>query len=85
MSDKCAEGVEGCPCRTSHKHAKSERPDAAPPTLDDILRWLVKEAAHWEGARPEGLDIQRRYQTNLVWHRLTEWRDTGTEPNHGLE
>ncbi|KKL96922.1 hypothetical protein LCGC14_1839580, partial [marine sediment metagenome] len=31
MSDKCSEGVKGCPCRTSHKHAKGKRPDAAPP------------------------------------------------------
>jgi hypothetical protein len=25
------------------------------------------------------------YQTNLIWQRLTKWRDTGEEPPHGLE
>ncbi len=50
------------------------------PTLDDILRWLSAEAEWWARAR----DGSRRYQTNLVWHRLTEWRDTGKEPKHGL-
>ena len=31
LVERCAEGVEGCPCRVSHKHAKGERPDVAPP------------------------------------------------------
>ncbi|KKL46362.1 hypothetical protein LCGC14_2346290, partial [marine sediment metagenome] len=61
-------------------------PDAAPPTLDDILGWLSAEAEWWAGDRNcrAELTSTRRFQTNLVWQRLTEWRDTGKEPVHGL-
>ena len=65
----------------------TEGPDAAPPTLDDILQWLSAEAEWWVGDRELRGELAntRRFQTNLVWHRLTEWRDTGKEPKHGLE
>jgi hypothetical protein len=67
-----------------------DRATAEAPTLDDILHWLSAEAAHWDKLRAAkdvlGRDAAyRMYQTNLIWHRLDEWRDTGTEPNHGLK
>ncbi len=60
--------------------------DAAPPTLDDILGWLSAEAEWWTGDRNcrAELTSTRRFQTNLVWASLTQWRDTGKEPRHGL-
>ena len=56
------------------------------PTLADILSWLSAEGEWWvRGRRQESTEGRtRRYQTNLVWQRLVEWRDTGVEPKHGL-
>ena len=70
--------------------APAEEPppsDAAPPNLDDILGWLSVEAEWWAGDRSlRGEHANtRRFQTNLVWQRLADWRDTGKEPQHGLE
>ena len=61
--------------------------DAAPPSLDDVLQWLGVESEWWAGdvRVDERTAANRQFQTNLVWQRLTEWRDTRTEPKHGLE
>lgn len=58
----------------------------APPTLDDILRWLSTEAEWWCGdlGHQKAADY-RRFQTNLIYTRLCEWRDAGKEPKHGLD
>ena len=54
------------------------------PTLDEILGWLWRESEWWWSAGDRtGECNTRRFQTNLIWERLTKWRDTGTEPKHG--
>lgn len=65
----------------------SGAPPTGEPTLDEILRWLGGEAGYWQRNtdEKENFGRLRYYQTNVVSRRLMTWRDTGTEPNHGLD